>query len=400
MASINLHAEASASVTCVSNNFIDNYMKGLNGDDVKVYLRLLRCINDPEADFSIASTADCLGLSARNVRTSIDALSAAGILTLDYDEDGELCDICMRPLSAQMAEDGDGQMSFSFAADSSSDTNKETVSSAASSGISDTAEAKKASPVQRVTEEKKSGTDTDTDNTPLPSDNKKSFNSEDLENDPEIRQILFIAQRYLGTALNNKAVDTILYWHIDLGMSMDLIDYLMTSTLAAGKCQSRSNIMSYMNSIAISWHNNGINSVTAAKDEKKQHSENTLTVKTAFGISGNLVPAQLEFVDKWFNEWHFSKEMVSEACSRTMANISQPNFSYADTILNAWHEKGFTDLSQVEADDTNHSKITKARFSPAGKNTQPQRKNSFNSYSEKNSYDPAMESMLLKNNSI
>lgn len=282
MASINLHAEASASVTCVSNNFIDNYMKGLNGDDVKVYLRLLRCINDPEADFSIASTADCLGLSARNVRTSIDALSAAGILTLDYDEDGELCDICMRPLSAQMAEDGDGQMSFSFAADSSN-TNKETVSSAASNGISATAEAKEASPVQRVSEEKKS--ETDTDNTPLPSDNKKSFNSEDLENDPEIRQILFIAQRYLGTALNNKAVDTILYWHIDLGMSMDLIDYLMTSTLAAGKCQSRSNIMSYMNSIAISWHNNGINTVAAAKDEKKQHSENTLTVKTAFGIS-------------------------------------------------------------------------------------------------------------------
>lgn len=396
MASINLHAEASASVTCVSNNFIDNYMKGLNGDDVKVYLRLLRCINDPEADFSIASTADCLGLSARNVRTSLDALSAAGILALDYDENGELCDICMRPLSAQMAEDGDGQMSFSFTADTvSSDREKKAT---ASNGLS--ASAKTAEIAEPVSAAAITADEGPVDDTAEAVPSSMDQNVDELENDPEVKQILFIAQRYLGKALNNKAVNTILYWHIDLGMSEDMIDYLITSTLAAGKCQSRANIISYMNSIAISWHENGIHTVKDAKDDKKQHSENVLAVKTAFGISSNLVPAQLEFVDKWFNEWHFSKEMVSEACSRTMANISQPNFSYADTILNAWHEKGFTDLSQVEADDTNHSKITKARFSPAGKNNQPQRKNSFNSYSEKNSYDPAMESMLLKNNSI
>lgn len=394
MASINLHAEASASVTCVSNNFIDNYMKGLSGDDVKVYLRLLRCIYDAETDFSIASTADCLGISARNVRTSLDSLSAAGILSLDYDEEGELCDICMRPLSAQMTEEGDGQMSFSFTSDTaSSDVQKETSSY---EPVSTAAPAE----VQKSVEESAPAAETATDDVLLPPDGYRSMSDEELENDPEIKQILFIAERYLGTALNSSAMSTILYWHIDLGMNEDMIDYLITSTLDAGK-RSGNNIVHYMNSIAISWYKNGIRTVKEAMDDKKQHSENVYAVKTAFGTSGNLTPAQLEYVDRWFNEWHFSKEMVTEACNRTMTNIGQPKYGYAEKILKSWREKHYTELSQVADDDEQHSKDTKARFAAAGKSSAAPKKNSFNSYSEKNNYDSkALEAMLLKNNTF
>ncbi|MGN0240335.1 MAG: DnaD domain protein [Candidatus Weimeria sp.] len=403
MASINLHAETQASFTCVSNNFIDNYMKGLDGDDVKVYLRLLRCVYDSESDFSIASTADCLGLSARNVRTSLDSLSAAGILSLDYDDNGELCDICMRPLSAQMTEEGDGQMTFSFTDDvPSSDQKKKTPDqkkkASASKEIpapSDRAEAEEAVSEVDVTPDDSPADDSDA------SLSSKDRSSIALEDDEELSQILFIAQRYLGISLNSKAVDTILYWHFDLHMNEDMIDYMITTTLADGKCKNRANLLRYLNTIAVNWYKNGIHSVNDARNEKKQHSENVIAVKKAFAISANLNDVQLNYVDKWFNEWHFSKEMVTTACNKTMTNIAQPKFNYADSILEAWHEKGITDLSQVEEDDENHSKATKSRFAASGKNSQSPKKNGFNSYSEKNNYDnTTMESILLKNNTI
>ena len=389
MASINLHAEAVASVTCVSNCFIDHYMKDLSGDAVRVYLCLLRCIYDPSMSFAISSTAERLGITARKVRTSLDRLSSAGILALDYDDEGELCDICMKPLSESAKKDeGDGQLSFDF-----------TVKEESSHAVEETPVAEE---VSRTEAEESKEPAAEEEPETLPTASYKDMSNDDLENDPEISQILFIAERYLGSALNNSGMDTILYWHIDLGMSEDLIDYLITSTLDAGR-RSPGGAINYMNAIAIDWYKHGIHTVEDAMLDRKQHNENVLLVKKAFSLGRPLAKAQMSFVDKWFNDWHFSQEMVVEACNRTMTNISTPNFKYADSILESWHKKGYTDVAQLAGDDAAHTKETKAKFasSGSGKTGYQPKKNGFNSYSEKNKYDSkAIEAMLLKNNTF
>ena len=86
-----------------------------------------------------------------------------------------------------------------------------------------------------------------------------------------------------------------------------------------------------------------------------------------------------------------------------MTNISTPNFKYADSILESWHEKGYTDVAQLAGDDAAHTKETRAKFtaSGSGKSGYQPKKNGFNSYSEKNKYDSkAIEAMLLKNNTF
>lgn len=48
MTDITLHTKSKSTVTCVSNTFIDEYMADANGEFVKIYLYLLRCINAAE----------------------------------------------------------------------------------------------------------------------------------------------------------------------------------------------------------------------------------------------------------------------------------------------------------------------------------------------------------------
>ena len=44
----------------------------------------------------------------------------------------------------------------------------------------------------------------------------------------------------------------------------------------------------------------------------------------------------------------FTREIVVEACSRTMAAIHKPSFQYADTILTDWSRAGVRTMKDVE----------------------------------------------------
>ena len=53
MAMITLQNSRNAEVTVLTNNFIDNYMPGANGEFVKVYIYLLRLLSDTSVPFSL-----------------------------------------------------------------------------------------------------------------------------------------------------------------------------------------------------------------------------------------------------------------------------------------------------------------------------------------------------------
>ena len=50
---ITLQNSRNAEVTVLTNNFIDNYMPGANGEFVKVYIYLLRLLSDTSVPFSL-----------------------------------------------------------------------------------------------------------------------------------------------------------------------------------------------------------------------------------------------------------------------------------------------------------------------------------------------------------
>ena len=72
----------------------------------------------------------------------------------------------------------------------------------------------------------------------------------------------------------------------------------------------------------------------------------------AFGINNRkAAPPEQAMIDKWFKEYGFAREIVLEACSRTITAIHSPSFQYADRILRDWKKAGVKKMEDVRVLD-------------------------------------------------
>ena len=206
----------------------------------------------------------------------------------------------------------------------------------------------------------------------------------------EIRSLLFIAEQYLGKTLTHAEMDAITYFYDTLHMSADLIEYLLESCVESGHKS-----MHYIQKVAFSWAEAGIETVAQAKEESRLYSRSCYTVLNAFGIK-NRGPAasELDYIRKWSEEYAFAPDIIEEACRRTIMATHQPSFEYADSILKKWHERDIRSLNDVARLDEEYQKDRTSAMRHTGR---PATKN-LNNF-ERRSYDmESLEEQLLNSN--
>lgn len=337
MAKITLHKDNGNSTTNVPNSFIDEYMTSANGEFVKIYLYLLRCMNAPDCSFSISKTADKFEHTEKDIRRALKYWEKMNLLRLEYDEDKNISSI--------------------YFTDSAADRQTETGSAPA--------------PAKPAAVKKPSYT----------ADDMKQFQEKE-----DVQELLFVAESYLGRLLTPTDIQTLLYWYDGLGFSTDLIVYLLEHCIAKGHSSLR-----YMEKVALGWKDSNIETIEQAKLNINAHSQTYFAVMKALGISGrNLVPSETAYINKWTKEFGFSQELITEACSRTISATHQPSFEYTDTILTNWHHQQVKHLSDVLKLDTAYQK-SKSTVRTA----RPAAANKFNDFPQR-SYDlDKLESQLL-----
>lgn len=291
MKKLTLTNHAQSNTTVLENEFIDHHMAKANGEYVKVYLLLLRHLNEPSGTLTISKIADILDDTEKDVIRALNYWKKLGLL--DYE---------------------------------ASDT-VQTV----------------AVPV-KTTSEICANSSSDTDAVP----NIQQYRNR--KERAEFKELLFVAEQYLGKTLSATEVDTITYFYETLQMSADLIEFLIEYCVENGH---RS--MHYIQKVALSWNEQHISTVTEAKANSISYNKNCYSVLNAFGIKGR-VPAASEvtYIRRWNEEYCFSLDLVLEACNRTMNTIHQPNFDYTDSILKNWLEKNVKSLKDVEALDAEY----------------------------------------------
>ena len=87
MSALVLRNRFQGNTTLVENEFIDNYMAAANGEFVKIYLLLLRHINNPDVSLSISRIADYLENTEGDVLRALKYWEKQGLLRLEYDTD-------------------------------------------------------------------------------------------------------------------------------------------------------------------------------------------------------------------------------------------------------------------------------------------------------------------------
>ena len=385
MADIHLYTDSSSQLTSVSNIFIDEFMPDANGEFVKVYLYLLRCIGSNAQNCTISAIADLFMHTDKDILRALRYWEKQGVLALDYDAEGAVCGIHFMDLNAGAG----GVGSAGAVAEASSNTGKAAMSEngiTQSNGGIGTAQA---DGVQADVSQTSADSATKTNAKPA----RKEYSLDDIKNfrkNPDISELFFIIEAYLKHPLSSTDTNTVLYWYDELSFTTELIDYLVEYCISKGHSSFR-----YMDKVALGWAESKITTVEQAKENTAAHSQIYYSVMKALGISGrNLVESEMEYIRKWTKDYAFDNSIILDACKRTITATHQPSFEYTDSILTNWKKNNVHTIEDIKRLDDAFSKSKKLKLNTTDSDSQVKR-NKFNNFSQRKQDYDQLEKLLL-----
>lgn len=391
MVPLHLHTPWASDITLVPNRFLDEHMFQANGEFVKIYLYMLRCAPDSLPCLSLL--ADKMSCTERDILRAIRYWEKEGLLQIGLNDEQKISDISfvypqsspspeILPAAAQEA----GPAQTKTAAKAAQETSE---SSMHSTDVQETALQK--ADIQEAATRKTDAPETDTPTAELQETDKAEMDvpgpgisDTDIPKDPdgptpppgqgltaeraarlkenaEVVQFLYIAEQYLARPLTSTDTNKILYFYENLNFSAELIEFLIEY------CVSKNHkSIHYIEKVALSWAEQGISTVAAAKEETRQYSQTYFTIFKALGIQNrNPVEAEIQMMDRWLQEWAFTMDLILEACKRTVMQTGSGSFAYTDKILREWHAAKVRHMVDLEAADAEHkAKKAKAAKSP------------------------------------
>ena len=365
MKNIRLHHPFSNNMTAVSNYFIDYYMPQAGGEYVKLYLCLLRHAAD-YGSIPLESIAELFDYTERDIYLGLQYWADQGLIDLAFDQDGSISDLVFlevrKPESVQQA--AASVSSGVLPASAKAPVSKNAAKKAASEP-NDSTEAKVLSPKLKISRDRMAA----------------------LQGEQDIKQLLLIAESYLGHSLSPTEMSSILYYYDSLHFNFELIEYLIEYCISRG-----TKSFHYIDKVALAWAEEGITNAGQAKERQSQYSQKYYSVLNAFGIRdrGPGKP-EVQIIDHWFDDLHFTSDIILEACSRTLTQTQNPSFQYANKILESWHASGIHHLNEIRELDQKHQKTGKAASKQRPAVTSGSK---FNNFSQRDYDFDHLESLL------
>lgn len=341
--------------TVISNAFIEHFMLDANGSYVKVYLYLSKCIQSGGIDISIPFLADKTDSTERDIIRALQHWEKKGLIKITLDN------VTEQISSIQMLNPDDVYQAAKSA-----------------SYIDDTAEdIASTSQIPFSSKEKKSD-----------SVNSVSVSAEqrkELAANQDFQFALQAIQSFLERPFKSNEIELISYLYGTLHFSSELLIHLYDYCISLGKSNSN-----YIQAVALSWHEQGVNSPEDAKKVTTDYNTAYTAISKAFGLGRPLAIIEKQFVERWQKEWMIDLSVIIEACNRTMLKIQKADFKYTEGILDNWHKSGIKTLLDVEKADEIYAKH-KSEKSNNSQNSQKNYRynanNSGGSYIKKNQFN-------------
>lgn len=372
MNKISLSIESSQDFTTISNIFIDEYMPHANGDFVKAYLFLQRCLSSgAEKHISISGLADCLDNTEKDILRAIGYWEKMNLLSVQKDAQGNISNIILKT--------PEHSYQYKRRPDMTEDLNLDKASR--------TPEPSSVLPVEPAP------------SAPAALPNKNDYlleNMGDLSADKDFIFLRDTISVLMGRMPTPQDAQLLVYLIHGLKFSRDLIYYLYEYCIS--KNISRN---TYIESVAINWYEENIRTVEDAKKYSHRYSSTHKAVKKAFGFSRQLGEAEDALVQKWSVRFHMSDEMIKEACTRSLMHTGTTSFDYADSILERWHKEDIHTLEQAALSDQKHFKKqnSQKKNGPDQSPANPSKTVSrvpYNQYPQRSYSDKEMDSLEKK----
>lgn len=408
MKSFNLHNNSGVSYTQISNIFIDEYMPSANGTYVKVYITLIRMLTGGSILASLEAIADVLEIMEADVVRALTYWEKQELLAIRRDSStGAIADVYMTSPKSSTASNINICFStnnsltdaiktepvkadaFNAGAINAGTVNTGAVNAGTANAGAFTASAVNANAINAdISNADTNKTDklANTINTnTVKASNKSNGNNSNPE---EFKWLVNIVEQYMEHPLSPSDVELVDYIYNTLHFSTDLILYLYEYCVGKNKTNVK-----YIQTVAINWANDGIETVERAKQNNAGYDTEYIEIMRAFGFNKTPAPIQKQYIDSWLS-LGFSIDMIKEAANRTLLKIYEPNFNYANGIIEKWfahNVKTPEDLKKI--DELHSASVAKAATVAPAHSKKPV--NSFNSY-EQRSYSKQDYSVLEK----
>ena len=184
----------------------------------------------------------------------------------------------------------------------------------------------------------------------------------------ELSDMFMLAQEILGKTITEKDMQTIYWFYQDLKMPIEVILLLIEYCVSKGK-----NRISYIEKVAVSWNEMGLNNVEAVTNYLKSEEQKTgflYSVRRLMGIADrNLSQIEEQYLTKWHNEFLMSEEMIALAYEYCIIQTAKLSFPYMDKIISRWHLEGISTVSDAEADNKKFKTRSRSKETAFGNNS-------------------------------
>lgn len=200
-----------------------------------------------------------------------------------------------------------------------------------------------------------------------------------------VRAMFDSFRKLFGRELSPNELFVFLDWMDDYNFPTDVIKLLVEDCVSRDKKD-----MPYLKQVARNWFDAGIDSVEKANQYNLRHKEKWQKYNKVLNflrIGRQPTSAEEGMLKKWFYTFEYGEDIVLKACELTAGTL-RPSFKYIDKILAEWHEKGLSNIREVEAYILKIPKKDKKK----SKNQRP----SFNNFTNRTYDAKALEDMLLK----
>ncbi len=320
--------------TLVANEFVDRYMAAANGEYVKVYLYLLR---HQQETVDISRIADALDHTESDVRRALAYWEKLGVLRTEKENKT----VVIRG-EGEEGQEADARTPL-----------------------------EEAQPAMRMASGR-------------PHYSQDQVNG--LADDGDFTQLLYIAQKYMNKVFTARECEVFAYLYDGLHMSAELLEYLVEHCVQGGHTSIR-----YIETVGLNWQERGLNTVEAARAYASGFTKDSFAVMRCFGLTDRKPgDAEKKMIEKWFAQYGFTRELVLEACNRTMEATHSPSFRYADKILAEWKKAGVRTMQDVAVLD---GKRQEKKGTPPPKKTV----NQFHNFEQRSTDYDAMVLDQVKN---
>lgn len=196
---------------------------------------------------------------------------------------------------------------------------------------------------------------------PLPGDETPEYTSADMvrrsTEDGEFKLIVEETQHILGHTLTSQDLKILFELYDQLSLPPEVIFLLLNHCTEETRSRLGSSARVSMRAVqkeGYYWFNHEIITLERVENylqQRKNRKSAAAEIKHVLQINGReLSASEQKFIDDWL-DMGFSPELIALAYDKTIMKTGKLAWSYMNTILQSWHQKGLHTAEAVESGD-------------------------------------------------